>query len=113
MYNRLQYQKATCHVSALARLFIVSVVLILAMGLAVSAQAVSSDSAAMGKSLIVKLVKGLTEDEHAAIIARNGGVEKLDIPALQVHVVECPAKDLSEIIANYLTDAQVAGVEIK
>ena len=62
-------------------------------------------------SLIVKLVSGLSADEQALVIARNGGIETLSIPALHLHVVEGAASDLPAILANYQSDPQVLSVE--
>jgi hypothetical protein len=113
---KLQDDNGIYCVSALARFCILSVVFFLFAGLycvTSSAQAVSFESTAATKFLIVKLAKELTADEQATVIARNGGVDKLCTPANQVHIVEVPAADLAATVANYLTDAQVAGVEIK
>ena len=63
-------------------------------------------------SLIVKLVPGLTLDQQAAVIARNGGVETSTVPALRLHVVEVGADLLQEALAKYQVDAQVARVEV-
>jgi hypothetical protein len=63
-------------------------------------------------SLIVKLVTGLTVDQQAAVITRNGGVEISTVPALRLHVVEVGADQLQESLARYQADAQVARVEV-
>src|ERR1043165_606327 len=59
-------------------------------------------------SLIVKLVAGLTVDQQAAVIARNGGVEKSNVPALRLHVIEVGAEQVDLALAKYQGDAQVA-----
>jgi subtilisin family serine protease len=63
-------------------------------------------------SLIVKLVPGLTIDQQAAVIARNGGVETSSVPALRLHVVEVGADQIDQALAKYQTDAQVARAEV-
>ena len=47
-------------------------------------------------SLIVKFAPGLAANEHAAIIARNGGARSASIPALGLHVIEVPAARLAD-----------------
>ncbi len=63
-------------------------------------------------SLIAKLIAGLTPEEQAAVVTRNGGTETSSIPALRLHVVEVPTTDLSVILQNYQADPQVQSVEI-
>ncbi|HTH74594.1 MAG TPA: S8 family serine peptidase [Trinickia sp.] len=63
-------------------------------------------------SLIVKLVPGLTIDQQAAVIARNGGAETSTVPALRLHVVEVGAAQLDQALARYTADVQVARVEV-
>jgi subtilisin family serine protease len=62
-------------------------------------------------SLLVKLVPGMTLQEEANVIARNGGVEVSSIPALHLHVVVVPAGDVAVITASYQADPQVQHVE--
>jgi subtilisin family serine protease len=62
-------------------------------------------------SLMVKMVAGLSQDEQAAVIASNGGIETSSIPALRLHVVEVSTSDLSTIIQNYQADPRVVSVE--
>ena len=45
-------------------------------------------------TIMVKMVKGLTAAEQAAIIARNGGVEISSVPVLRLHVISVPAENL-------------------
>ena len=63
-------------------------------------------------SLIVKLASGLSADEQAAVIGRNGGVEVSAIPALRLHVIEAPTDQLDQILANYRADPQVVRAEV-
>ena len=109
-------KKGICKLSVLARLCIFSALLVLAAGPFYStadAQVVSANtSTTTTASLIVKLVNGLTVDQEAAVITRNGGVEKSSVPALRLHVVEFPAADLAAILAAYQADPQVERVEI-
>jgi subtilisin family serine protease len=63
-------------------------------------------------SLIVKLVAGLTIDQQAAVIARNGGVETSTVPALRLHVVEVGADQVDQALLKYQADSQVARVEV-
>src|SRR5207253_1014542 len=58
-------------------------------------------------SLIVKLASGLSADDQAAVIDRNGGIQVSAIPALRLHVVEVPTDELDQILANYRADPQV------
>jgi subtilisin family serine protease len=67
---------------------------------------------AAAEELLVKLVAGLTADQQAAVIARNGGTEVSQIPALRLHVVSVPAEQLNTALENYRADAEVARVEL-
>src|SRR5437667_3536105 len=62
-------------------------------------------------SLLVKLVDGLSVQEQADVIARNGGVEISSIPALRLHVVQVAPADLPQVLANYQADPQVVNAE--
>ncbi len=62
-------------------------------------------------SLIVKLVPGLSPEQQAAVITRNGGTETSVIPALRLHVVEVLTSELPSVLANYEADIQVISVE--
>src|SRR2546427_6635893 len=55
-------------------------------------------------SLIAKLIAGLSADEQAAVITRNGGIETSQIPALRLHVVAVPTADLADTLARYQAD---------
>jgi hypothetical protein len=62
-------------------------------------------------SLLVKLVSGLSANEQAAVIARNGGTETSAIPALRLHVVQVLTVELADTLARYEADPQVQHVE--
>src|SRR2546425_11315342 len=62
-------------------------------------------------SLLVKLVDGLSAQEQADVIARNGGVEISSIPALRLHVIQVAPADLPQVLANYQADPQVVNAE--
>src|SRR5436309_3208910 len=71
-----------------------------------AAQSPSSTS-----SLLVKLVDGLSAQEQADVIARDGGIERSVIPVLRLHVIDVPASDLATVRASYQADPQVVSVE--
>src|SRR5215212_9103446 len=56
-------------------------------------------------SLLVKMVAGLTAEQQAEVIARNGGTELKRVAALRLHVVEVLDEQLDGIYQNYLADA--------
>ena len=62
-------------------------------------------------SLIVKVVAGLTSDQHAEIVARNGGTLTSSIPALRLLVVAVAPAELGATLARYQADPQVQSVE--
>src|SRR5437870_5702978 len=62
-------------------------------------------------SLLVKLVDGLSAQEQADVIARNGGVEISSIAALRLHVIQVAPADLPQVLANYQADPQVVNAE--
>src|SRR5437879_9230890 len=62
-------------------------------------------------SLLVKLVDGLSAQEQADVIARDGGIERSVIPVLRLHVIDVLASDLATVRANYQVDPQVVSVE--
>jgi hypothetical protein len=72
---------------------------------------VASAQTSTTSSLIVKLIPGLTADQQAAVIARNGGTETSSIPALRLHVIAVPTADLETVRASYAADSQVVSVE--
>ncbi len=63
-------------------------------------------------TIMVKMVKGLTAAEQAAIIARNGGVEISSVPVLRLHVISVPAENLFLLLKDYRADPQVESVEV-
>jgi subtilisin family serine protease len=62
-------------------------------------------------SLVVKLTSGLTPDQQAQVIARNGGVEKSKVEVLRIHTVLVPDADLAPVLQAYQADPQVERVE--
>jgi hypothetical protein len=91
------------------KLFFVLLVLVgLVSGLLSAATANAADTT----SLVVKLVDGLDSAQQAAVIARNGGVEKSAIPALRLHVISVPTIDLQLVQQSYNNDPQVKSVEL-
>jgi subtilisin family serine protease len=62
-------------------------------------------------SLIVKVIAGLTADQQAAIVGRNGGTVTSSIPALRLLVVSVPQDDVAATLARYQADAQVQSAE--
>src|SRR3989441_1048754 len=62
-------------------------------------------------SLLVKLIEGLTPDQQAQVIARNGGIEISSIPALRLHVIQVAPADLPQVLAKYQADPQVVNAE--
>jgi hypothetical protein len=72
--------------------------------LAASAQSASA-------SLLVKLVAGLSPEQQAAVIMRNGGIETSSIPALRLHVIQVTADQLDATLARYQADPQVQSAE--
>ena len=101
---------ATC---TLARLLaIVAAIFTLGLLLPSTLSAQPASDPPLPSSLIVKLASGLSADEQAAIIDRNGGIEVSAIPALRLHVVEVPTDQLDQILANYRADPQVVRAEV-
>jgi hypothetical protein len=90
--------------------FVSAVAIILLCGLALPLAASAQTPPPELSSLLVKLVAGLSSDEQAAVIARNGGVEVSSIPALRLHVVEVLTADLATVLANYQGDFRIAHV---
>ena len=72
----------------------------------------AADELAQTVSLIVKLVNGLTPEEKAAVIARNGGVEISSIPVLRLHIVELSLSEISRTLSRYQPDSQVQSIEL-
>jgi subtilisin family serine protease len=62
-------------------------------------------------SLIVKVVAGLTTDQQAAIVGRNGGTITSSIPALRLLVVSVSNAEIAATLARYQADPQVQNVE--
>jgi subtilisin family serine protease/PKD repeat protein len=62
-------------------------------------------------SLIVKVIAGVTPDQQAAIVARNGGTLTSSIPALRLLVVSVPQDEVAATLTRYQADAQVQTAE--
>src|SRR5215475_12276253 len=89
-----------------AALLLVVLALPLLLAFTASAQTTSTTS-----SLLVKLVPGLTVEQEANVIARNGGIVLSSIPALRLYVVAVPGGDVAAVTAAYQADPQVQHVE--
>ena len=63
-------------------------------------------------SLIVKVVAGLTIDQQAEIVARNGGTLTSSIPALRLLIVVVAPEELAATLARYHADPQVQSAEL-
>jgi subtilisin family serine protease len=85
---------------------LVAILALLLVPVLASAQTASSTS-----SLIVKLVAGLSTEQQAQVIARNGGVETSSVPPLRLHVVEVLASELADTLARYQADPDVVSAE--
>src|ERR1700693_4772741 len=73
--------------------------------------AFSADMASAEPSLVVKMAAGLTSEENATVIAKNGGTVLSSIPALRLYVIEVSEVDLPGILLNYQSDPQVISAE--
>src|SRR4051812_2118067 len=62
-------------------------------------------------SIIVKLKSGLTSDQEAAVVSRNGGTKSKGIPKLRLHVITVPQQAADAIRARYKNDPDVQSVE--
>ena len=87
---------------------VAAIVVVALWGLSLATVAFGGDSV----TLSVKLVNGLTPAQQAAVIARDGGVEKSVIAPLRLHVVTVPTANLPLILADYQKDPQVESVEV-
>jgi subtilisin family serine protease len=72
----------------------------------------TSPSATAPSSLIVKVVAGLTTDQQAEIVARNGGTLTSSIPALRLLIVAVAPAEVDATLARYHADSQVQNVEL-
>lgn len=77
----------------------------------VPVQSPTASVPAVTATFTVKLVAGLTADEQAAVVIRNGGTEKVSIPALRLHVITVPVNQLQISLKDYAADPQVESVE--
>ena len=109
---RIESAYASPSKRTLARLLSIAAALILTgflLPAASLAQTVPANP--LTSSLIVKLAVGLSVSDQAAVIARNGGVEKSTVPALRLHVIEVDANQLDQVLASYQADPQVVRAE--
>src|SRR2546427_8125432 len=94
----------------LKRAIVVTAFLTIACALLVPALS-AAQSPSSTSSLLVKLVDGLSAQEQADVLARDGGIERSVIPVLRLHVIDVPASDLATVRANYQADPQAASVK--
>src|SRR3989454_5597099 len=92
------------HVSSTVILAVLCALLLWFIPLAASAQTATS-------SLLVKLAAGLSPEQQAEVIARNGGLEISSIPALRLHVIQVAPADLPQVLPRYQADPQVVHAE--
>jgi hypothetical protein len=110
---RVESTKAQFISRLLAYAFAMAAAIFLASVFASSAaSAQTSPASTPTSSLIVKLAAGLSADEQAAVVARNGGVEIASVPALRLHTIQVDTDQLDAIAANYRADPQVLRVEL-
>ena len=104
------------HAGAIARTFVrllaIAAALFTLGALSASTASAQPASPPATSSLIVKLVGGLSVDEQAAVIERNGGTEKSQVPALRLHVIELPTDQLEVTLNSYRADPQVVRAEV-
>src|SRR5207245_5403482 len=94
----------------LKRAIVVTALLTIACALLIPTRS-AAQTPSPTSSLLVKLVDGLSAQEQADVIARNGGVEISSIPALRLHVIQVAPADLPQVLANYQADPQVVNAE--
>src|SRR2546428_759775 len=92
------------HVSSTVILAVLCALLLWVIPFAASAQTATS-------SLLVKLATGLSPEQQAEVIARNGGLEISSIPALRLHVIQVAPADLPQVLPWYRADPQVVHAE--
>jgi hypothetical protein len=108
------------HTSAVPRTFMRARFALIALLIALVSGAFSptpvtaqtSPPATATSSLIVKVVAGLTIDQQAEIVARNGGTLTSSIPALRLLVVAVAPEELDATLARYHGDPQVQNAEL-
>jgi hypothetical protein len=93
---------------ALKRFIMMWVFALMMMGAFATAHAAT----ATVPTLVVKMADGLTADQQAAVVARNGGVETAAIPVLRMHVISIPSGDPALVLQNYQSDPQVERAEL-
>ena len=85
---------------------------LLAVLFAVTAPLAGAAQETTVSSLLVKLVPGLSPEQQAEVIARNGGVETSAILALRLHVFAVASDSVTAVMASYQADPQVQHVEL-
>ena len=88
---------------------------VIALVLALSGALLPSSAGAQAvatSSLIVKLVSGVSADQHAAIVARNGGTITSSIAALRLLIVSVPSEELTAALTSYQADPAVQNAEV-
>ena len=90
------------------RKMLTGITVISLLGICLASAAFAADTI----NLSVKMVAGLTAADQAAVIARNGGVEKSVVAPLRLHVVSVPTAGLPLILSDYKKDPQVESVEV-
>src|SRR5438445_10329750 len=88
------------HVSSTVILAVLWALLLWFIPLVASAQSATS-------SLLVKLAAGLSPEQQALVIARNGGIEISSIPALRLHVIQVAPAEFSQVLGTHQADPQV------
>src|SRR3954451_11076239 len=63
------------------------------------------------RTLLVRLVSGLSDADIADAIAAGGGTEVSSIDALRLHVVEVPGDTVDAAVAEYSSDTRVQSVD--
>src|SRR3954447_2069979 len=63
------------------------------------------------RTLLVRLVSGLSDADIADAIAAGGGAEVSSIDALRLHVVDVPGDTVDAALAEYSSDARVQSVD--
>ena len=91
--------------------FFVHLLVTLVMAAGIFASATIAEGADTG-SLIIRMAEGLSTDQQAAVIARNGGTKTSSIPALRMYVISVADAELPLVQQNYQADAQVVCVEM-
>ncbi len=77
-----------------------------------SSSPTSSDPAPSAtRTLLVRLVSGLSDADTADAIAAGGGIQVASVDALRLYVVDVPADSVDASVAEYLSDPRVESVD--